>query len=67
MRTAERGVVADTLGINADYLNDLLLVQKAAGTKGVKLDAWSDELNPVWFEALGLDATWVGCIMPMRL
>lgn len=67
MRTAERGVVADMLGINAEYLNDLLLVQKAAGTNGVKLDAWSDELNPVWFEALGFGATWVGCIMPMRL
>jgi hypothetical protein len=67
MRTAERGVVADTIGINAEYLNDLLLVQKAAGTHGVKLDAWTNEQHPVWFEALGLDATWVGCIMPMRL
>jgi hypothetical protein len=66
-RTAERGVVADTLGINAVYFNDLLLVQKAAAVNGVKLDAWTGKFDPIWFEAAGFEATWIGCIMPMHL
>jgi DNA polymerase III sliding clamp (beta) subunit (PCNA family) len=68
MRAAERGNnVADRIGLNAKYLCDILLAQKAAESNGVALDAWGDESNPVWFEARGYDATWVGCIMPMRL
>lgn len=58
---------ADRLGINAVYLADLLAVQKAAEVDCVTLDAWTDELTPLWFEARGHDATWVGCIMPCRV
>lgn len=67
MRAAERGVVADRIGLNAKYLHDILLVQKAAETSGIALEAWTDGAEPIWFEARGHDATWVGCIMPMRL
>lgn len=67
MRAAERGVVADRIGLNAKYLNDILLAQKAAESNGVALEAWTDGAEPIWFEARGFDATWVGCIMPMRL
>ena len=67
MRAAERGVVADRIGLNAKYLNDVLLAQKAAETNGVALDAWTDGTEPIWFEARGFAAAWVGCIMPMRL
>jgi len=63
----KQGVVADRIGMNARYFHDLLLVQKAAEAEGVTLEAWCDELDPLWFEARGHDATWVGCIMPMRL
>lgn len=67
MRAAERGVVADRIGLDAKCLNDILLAQKAAETRGVWVDPWTDVAEPIWFEARGFDATWVGCIMPMRL
>ena len=69
LRTKKSDNVADRIGLNAKYLNDILLVQRAAEIEGVWIEAWNDVAEPIWFEArnAGIDVTWIGCIMPMRL